>query len=539
MIFPARNAQANAELLKPIPELRRSAFVVLSNALFFFICYLLLVCLSLGLVGISLWASIELLSVKVSFYSGVIVFGIMGLSLMVFVLLVKFIFVRPSQADEQKVRIYPKHYPELFSFIHQVAQEVGTKKPKKVFITPDVNATVSFNSTTSSLLFPTRKNLTIGLGLINCLTLVELKSVLAHEFGHFSQKSMRMGSYVHTVNRVINTTVFQYDQGDRLLEDWASSGGFFGLFGVLTIRLSNGIRQLLAAIYRLVLRQFSKLSLQMEYHADLVAGWATDAKTVTSALRKIELAQYAYVYSQALLDQYYQDTQKIPKDFFGFHAWAIQQMAAIHGGENLRGGYVLKHTSFEKLKEGKVHVQDIFESHPSQAQRENNLNKVTHAVADEETMAWTIMDRKESIREFVTGILLDSKMAEEATDTTSLPEFLAWYQDTILSEAMPEPFLSYFEGREISAPDENLGEATPNSLSLSQALGTEALERNQGLIGKKRDEAVLEEIALRTVWVRQFEYEQTVYKSSEARKVLRKVREQIEEDKKWLKQNDQ
>jgi hypothetical protein len=36
-----------------------------------------------------------------------------------------------------------------------------------------------------------KKNLTIGIGLINSTSVGELKTILAHEFGHFSQRSMK------------------------------------------------------------------------------------------------------------------------------------------------------------------------------------------------------------------------------------------------------------------------------------------------------------------------------------------------------------
>jgi len=64
---------------------------------------------------------------------------------------------------------------------------------------------------------PGRKNLVIGLGLVNRLNLSEFKAVLAHEFGHFSQNSMKLGSYVYTSNRIIGEIVFGRDWLDDLI----------------------------------------------------------------------------------------------------------------------------------------------------------------------------------------------------------------------------------------------------------------------------------------------------------------------------------
>ena len=70
----------------------------------------------------------------------------------------------------------------------------------------------------TSLFWPTGKDLLIGLGLVNILNLSEFKSVLAHEFGHFAQKSTRLGGYVYTANRLIYDLVCGRDWFDNMIE---------------------------------------------------------------------------------------------------------------------------------------------------------------------------------------------------------------------------------------------------------------------------------------------------------------------------------
>src|SRR5207244_2163286 len=89
--------------------------------------------------------------------------------------------------------------------------------PHRVYLTPDVNAAVFYHESLLSLFLPTPKNLIIGLGLVNQLNLSEFKAVLAHEFGHFSQNSMKLGTYVYVSNRVIGELVFGRDWLDDLV----------------------------------------------------------------------------------------------------------------------------------------------------------------------------------------------------------------------------------------------------------------------------------------------------------------------------------
>ena len=105
-------------------------------------------------------------------------------------------FVR-SGSDNITLEITENDQPELFEFIYQLADETKAPRPHKVFLSPVVNAYVSYDLSILNFIFPTKKNLTIGLGLVNVLNCSEFRAVLAHEFGHFSQKSMAVGRWVY------------------------------------------------------------------------------------------------------------------------------------------------------------------------------------------------------------------------------------------------------------------------------------------------------------------------------------------------------
>ena len=131
--------------------------------------------------------------------------------------MVKGLFKWRRREDGVRVEVTEAEQPVLFAFIRRLCQETGAPFPHRVYLVPDVNAAVSFHESFLNLIFPSRKNLIIGLALVNRLNLGEFKAVLAHEFGHFSQNSMRLGSYVYTANRVIADVVYGRDWLDDLL----------------------------------------------------------------------------------------------------------------------------------------------------------------------------------------------------------------------------------------------------------------------------------------------------------------------------------
>ena len=93
-----------------------------------------------------------------------------------------------------------KDYRELFELIDEVVAKVQCRSPKHIYISSECNAYVSYSSIWGYL-FPGRQNLTIGLPLLMTLNKTEFKSILSHEFGHFTQKSTKM-------NRIANLTEF-------------------------------------------------------------------------------------------------------------------------------------------------------------------------------------------------------------------------------------------------------------------------------------------------------------------------------------------
>ena len=80
-----------------------------------------------------------------------------------------------------------------------------------------VNTGVFYDLSIANLLIPSRKNLEIGLGLVNVLTLGELKAVVAHEFGHFAQRTMAVGRWVYIAQQIAGHIVARRDALDTFL----------------------------------------------------------------------------------------------------------------------------------------------------------------------------------------------------------------------------------------------------------------------------------------------------------------------------------
>ena len=63
---------------------------------------------------------------------------------------------------------------------------------------------------------------------------------MAHEFGHFSQRSMKLGSFVYNVNKIIHNMLFENTGYAGALGSWARVDGIFAFFAQIHGKYCTG-----------------------------------------------------------------------------------------------------------------------------------------------------------------------------------------------------------------------------------------------------------------------------------------------------------
>lgn len=356
-------------------EIRKSVVNVLMRIVFFLVYYLGMICLGLAIIGAVAWLSMELLPTVLALNIGRLSFLVFFVwaGLCCFALAFAFYLIKPLfsfHKDEKltRVEVTREDCPELFEAIEDVAKGVGTKMPKHVFLTTEVNACVFYNTTFWSIFFPVRKNLEIGLGLFEGLSTEELKSIIAHEFGHFSQKSMKVGSTVYVTITVISNLINTNDSWDQMMINWSESeNSIWAFFGGLTIRMTNWVKSLTYKIYRIVQKENMALSQQMEFDADTIACNYIGSDTFISAMYKVEQISVNDGFYQHVLSGLIDDHQIVGDYFDGKHIFESKNPDAQTNPLT----YELKLSKpYSSLNaQSRVEVKDIWSSHPSTKDR--------------------------------------------------------------------------------------------------------------------------------------------------------------------------
>ncbi|TNH30125.1 HtpX-like protease [Micromonospora orduensis] len=96
--------------------------------------------------------------------------------------------------------------PALWATVRELATAVGTRAPDEIRLVPEVNAAVAEQSRLLGLIGG-RRTLYVGLPLLQAMRMDQLRSVLAHELGHYSGKHTRLGGVAYRGRLAIAETL--------------------------------------------------------------------------------------------------------------------------------------------------------------------------------------------------------------------------------------------------------------------------------------------------------------------------------------------
>jgi Zn-dependent protease with chaperone function len=188
------------------------------------------------------------------------------------------------------LQVTKEQQPELFEFIELLCKEIRCPVPEDVCLSHDANAGVLFPASLLGLVIPPRKKLLLGLALINDLNLMEFKALLAHELGHFSQRSLRLSGHVIVVNRLLANMVYVRGPWNQWVIRGSETLGV-SLIAVPLFMLVELTRALIEKIFRGLCRSHLSLRHEMEFNADLVAVSVCGSDAAVNLLVKAEFGQ--------------------------------------------------------------------------------------------------------------------------------------------------------------------------------------------------------------------------------------------------------
>ncbi|MDV6234438.1 M48 family metallopeptidase [Leptospira ellisii] len=492
-IYPASPMNVPPDLGAPNPAHKRNLWLTVLGLILFILVYL-------ALSGWFAWASYSLIRFGFSdrgteLYS--LIAGV-GSGLVALFMIKALFFVKKGNMGDE-FEITPESQPQLFHFLYKLAEETGAPKPHRVFLSAQVNACVFYDLSVLNFFFPSKKNLEIGLALVNVLSISELKAVLAHEFGHFAQRSMAVGNWVYIAQQVAAHLIGKRDALDKFLASLSRFDIRVAWIGWVLRLVIWSLRSALESFFNLIVLAQRALSREMEFQADLVAVSVTGSDALIHALHKLQAADEAWETTQGFLFDHIR-TGKVAKDIFPIHSKVIDQSRRIWN--NPRYGHAPELPT-ENPENHRVFNSEIAQpprmwaTHPYNHEREANAKKRYVPGTLDDRSSWLVFDDAESLREKFTDRILSKFQTEFEHDPEILVSVEKFYAKEYLNSRYKGSYLGRSFTRYASSPEEfyETGiDSVPETLktvypqSLSERLEKlRFLEKEKNLLSALRD----------------------------------------------------
>lgn len=313
---------------------------------------------------------------------------------------IKNLFFRKHSSESKDYEIKREQEPQLFEFLDRLAAETKAPRPRKVFLSGEVNACVFYDLSILNFFIPGRKNLMIGLGLVNSLSVTEFKAVLAHEFGHFAQSSMAVGRWVYVAQQVATQLIYHRDWFDELLAGISRFDFRIAWVGWVLRIVVWALRSILDTLLNIVMLAHRALSREMEYQADLVAVKNTGSDPIVNALHRLAPADDAWDETRSFVNE---EIKRgfVPKDLFSIQTRILEHKRRILNDEEYGASPILPTSNPENHR---VFTSDLaqppqmWSTHPANHLREENAKRVYVQGTNDDRSAWCVFTSPVKLR---------------------------------------------------------------------------------------------------------------------------------------------
>lgn len=437
-------------------------------------------------------------------------------------------FFRKSTVDRSGwLEISEEQQPKIFELIKSISKEIETNFPQKVYLGAGVDAMVFYDSNFRNLLIPSKENLMIGLGLVNSMSESELKAILAHEFGHFSQRSLNVYSYIYIENLVIYKMLIDEEYYQTLILKFTTVMGRFGWFVVIYSRF---IRWILRKAYEIVSKSYMALSREMELHADEISARVAGSAPATTALLRTGIASDSFNY---IWQFYYNRVSENLKseNVYPQHQYVMIKYAERYGVNIANGLPQVTKEIISRFNRSKLVIINQWASHPTTGDRIKKLEdlKIDSTISIE--LAWNLFINAEDIQKILTEKLFRFWQFPETPFNLTLKGFKKKYNEDADKHTFSKKYNYFYEFKDISRFDLKpaIDRQEENGFNnFSEIYSEKNVDFILQFSGLDMDLKTVESISKSEWKIESFEYDGVKYQIKESQQLLDKLLKQHE-----------
>lgn len=373
---------------------------------------------------------------------------------------------------------------------------------------------------------------------MNTVTQSELKAILGHEFGHFSQKTMKVGSYVYNVNQVIFNLLFDNESYDKLMQKWANTSGYFSIFVVFAIKIIEGIKWVLRKFYNIVNKSYLALSREMEFHADEIAANVTGFEPLKNSLLRLSFADYSL--STVLSFYERNNVNNLKSDnIYNDHLFVTTFLA---NDNNITINNNLPQISLKdinKFNKSKLVIKDQWASHPSTEDRIAMLEKTGLSITNlNNNPANQLFINIEKIQIEVTQKIFKNITFSGECSTLPFEMFKLNFKEDFLKNTFSKVYNRYYNYKnpiffEINNIEENI-----INTKLEDLFSDSQVDEVYTAIALQSDIESIKQISDKTLDVKTFDYDGIKHSKKDCKDLISKLEKELKLLNEKIKIND-
>lgn len=518
---------------------RKKTINAILSVLLFFIVYILLILAAVGVTILAGYAGFMIIVAKPAFITLMIGAGLLCMGILILIFLFKFIFVKHIIDRSHLVEITKEQEPKLFEFINEIVSVVKADFPKKIYLSSEVNASVFYDSNFWSMFFPIKKNLQVGVGLINSVSELELKAILAHEFGHFSQRSMKVGSYVYNVNQIIHNMLYDNDSYNSIAQSWGTINAYFAFFVNVAVKIVQGIQWVLRQVYQVVNLNYYGLSRQMEFHADAVAASVTGSKPLITSLLRLDLADHSF---NRVLDYY---GSKIPESIATKNVYEqqifVMNFIADRSKVKVQNNLPQLTSDFlNRYNKSKLVIENKWDTHPSIEDRISELQKLNYKELPENiNLATSLLQNSNDLQSRFTDKMFAMVTYPEAVVYHKNEDFFEEFKTEFSSNTFDEVFNGYYDNKIPVLIDFDEGRKAVSKKDFNELFSNAAVDLVYSAISLENDINTLKQILSGDFKIKSFNYDGHNILSKNCSELIEELKVSLKEIKEEILSNDE
>ncbi len=370
------------------------------------------------------------------------------------------------------------------------------------------------------------------------VTKEELKAILAHEFGHFSQRTMKVGSYVYNVNQVIYNMLYDNEAYDNAVGRWASASGYFAIFVLIAVKIIDGIKWILQQMYGVVNKSYMALSREMEFHADEIAANVTGFEPLRDSLLRLNFAENTYSTVLSFYDGRIKENLKSENIFKEQNH--LLNFLAIEDGLSFKNNLPSIHLEdLNKFNKSKLVIEDQWASHPTTEERVSRLEKTgINAQTPSEKPAIELFKQAENLQKHLTQIIFNQISYEGEVQILSLNNFVKEFEREFQKNSFAKMYNGYYDHKNPTFFKVDEVKPSQADWELSNLFSDNMINLVYEAIALKSDIDIINQIANKTLKLKSFDYNGIKYSRKRSKELLPQLQSELSAINESILQND-